>query len=30
MLMKVTLPIVEGNAAVADGSLGATIASSAI
>jgi hypothetical protein len=27
MLMKVTLPVVEGNAAVADGSLGATIAS---
>jgi len=27
MLMKVTLPIVEGNAAVADGSLGTTIGS---
>jgi len=27
MLMKVTLPIVEGNAAVADGSLGSTIGS---
>jgi hypothetical protein len=27
MLLKVTLPIVEGNAAVADGSLGTTISS---
>lgn len=27
MLMKVSLPIVEGNAAVADGSLGSTIGS---
>ena len=27
MLMKVTLPVVEGNAAVADGTLGSTIAS---